>query len=258
MSTREEILEALQSFNDKFSEGNTPEFGGAATPIRWLVVWDTVGAVISGANNPIISTPDSELPGNIVNCLHSLAFHENRKAFKPILFEPNGVTNLNEVWFTGAHSDVGGGVTSNLPNASLLWVLGKVPELSALSTHTISYPELTTMAPSTVFELMGLPRSDMPVLGRVYDKAEDLGCETRIESGLLGPNSFIHESEIIRLQANTSDGLASMRELYAAGWDQDHFMVRLTASEESKLSEASANLRPAATRGQDRKRAASH
>jgi hypothetical protein len=45
--------------------------------------------------------------------LHALALDENREDFALVPFtEPAGETRLEQVWFAGSHSDVGGGYAS--------------------------------------------------------------------------------------------------------------------------------------------------
>jgi hypothetical protein len=91
----------------------------------------------------------TSLPPNVQCAFHAVAIHENRKLFNVTLFEPNQVTNLKEVsaqnlidlqhshlfyqiWFSGSHSDVGGGGYSqtDLTDVSLLWMIVSFPHLT--------------------------------------------------------------------------------------------------------------------------------
>jgi len=47
------------------------------------------------------------LPSNVLKALHLLSLDDKRKAFQPTLM--NQDSRVEEVWFAGAHSDVGGG-----------------------------------------------------------------------------------------------------------------------------------------------------
>ena len=84
--------------------------------VHFLGVWDTVGAFgvpveILGFN---IRTPksrvfrDNTIAENVRHATHCVAIDETRDAFEPTLFNHKpGV--VDEVWFAGVHSDVGGG-----------------------------------------------------------------------------------------------------------------------------------------------------
>ena len=78
---------------------------GNQMPIAFLGVWDTVPT-----NVP--STPaDWVLPATVARAVHCMAMDENRNLFVPTLlsYPPERSSTVKEVWFPGAHSDVGGG-----------------------------------------------------------------------------------------------------------------------------------------------------
>ena len=101
--------------------------------VKFLGVWDTVGA---------LGIPDSVLgfqlggnefhdtaPSKIVkNAYHALAIDEHRDEFVPTLWTgtvPNGC-KIEQCWFAGAHSDVGGGYRDRtLADIPLLWMAEK-------------------------------------------------------------------------------------------------------------------------------------
>lgn len=160
-------------------------------PIKSLVVWDTVGAIHPGPNQKrmekdILDMPDDELPLNVKHAFHVVAFHENRRLFRVTLFDPRSdPKKLKEVWFPGAHSDVGGGGSkkSGLPNISLAWVIGELQATCSLtiSNDQLDYPvEIENLAPSNAYH-------ESPPWKRIVDK-----CETRLP--LLKPTSLVHET----------------------------------------------------------------
>ena len=67
-----------------------------------------------------------EVPPNVMNARHALALHELRNPFNPMLWsDGNGHSGLRQVWFPGAHADVGGGYLlheSGLANNALRWM----------------------------------------------------------------------------------------------------------------------------------------
>ncbi len=70
---------------------------------------------------------------HIARAFHALALHETRAAFAPVLWQtPQGRAGVVEqVWFRGAHGDVGGQVgvhpaSRPLANIPLVWMLGRL------------------------------------------------------------------------------------------------------------------------------------
>jgi hypothetical protein len=99
-------------------------------PIHFLGVWDTVGAlgvpleVIRWMIRKRIEFHDTELAPNVTYAYHALAIHEYRRDFPPTLWTVtrSGQT-VEQVWFPGAHSDVGGGLSeTGLSDVTLLWM----------------------------------------------------------------------------------------------------------------------------------------
>ncbi len=85
-------------------------------------VWDTVGAlgapgvigkIASAVNGNKYAYHDVSLNSTIQNAYHALAIDEHRVPFKPDLWtRPDGwAGNLEQGWFPGVHTNVGGGCT---------------------------------------------------------------------------------------------------------------------------------------------------
>jgi len=99
--------------------------------IAFLGVWDTVGALgVPSTLRNLIAAPSYEFhdtePSKIVlRGRHALAIDELRGSFVPTLWtgaEPAGC-DIRQVWFAGAHSDVGGGYARRgLADIPLLWM----------------------------------------------------------------------------------------------------------------------------------------
>src|SRR5205814_3890156 len=75
-------------------------------------------------------TAGTTLSRSVENAYHALAIHEKRCDFEPTLWrkqEPEGSDQtLEQVWFCGVHSDVGGGyVEEQLSDVALLWMIEK-------------------------------------------------------------------------------------------------------------------------------------
>lgn len=100
-------------------------------PIRFLGVWDTVGALgipleLAGRlNASYFQFHDTELSAIVERAYHALALDEHRADYEAALWNPRekpGQT-IEQRWFAGAHSDVGGGYDDRrLSNIALRWM----------------------------------------------------------------------------------------------------------------------------------------
>lgn len=104
------------------------------TTIRFVGVWDTVGALgipLSGLRlvnllNRRWQFHDTTLSSTVDAAFHALAIDEFRGAFRPAIWSKSDRAKdqrLEQVWFSGAHSDVGGGYPEPaLAELALLWM----------------------------------------------------------------------------------------------------------------------------------------
>ncbi|HET6705116.1 DUF2235 domain-containing protein [Amycolatopsis sp.] len=104
------------------------------TPIRFVGVWDTVGALgipLSGGRlihllNKRWQFHDMKLTSIVQAAFQALAVDEHRKSFAPAVWEPSAAAEgqvREQVWFAGAHSDVGGGYQQPaLSDLALRWM----------------------------------------------------------------------------------------------------------------------------------------
>jgi uncharacterized protein (DUF2235 family) len=81
--------------------------------IRFVGVWDTVGAMgipfsFLGLFEDKDEFYDTKLGRNVEIARHALAIDENRSDFEPTIWTPRGNIDMMQVWFAGAHSDIGG------------------------------------------------------------------------------------------------------------------------------------------------------
>ncbi len=104
-------------------------------PIKFLGLWDTVAAF--GIPVDIIGLPTRsinlgkklDIPSNVKNTCHLLSIDEKRTPFIPTLVE--SAPNVEEVWFSGVHSDVGGGYDNRkLADISLRFMIERSKALS--------------------------------------------------------------------------------------------------------------------------------
>lgn len=71
---------------------------------------------------------DLTLPDNVQTCCHAMALDERRGNFPVTRVAPQKggrsiKDRVQEVWFRGVHSDVGGGQCPGLSNITLTWML---------------------------------------------------------------------------------------------------------------------------------------
>jgi uncharacterized protein (DUF2235 family) len=117
-----------------------PEFApDGRVRIRFVGVWDTVDAVglplrIADVWNDWVwrfKFPDRKLSPLVDKACHALAVDDERESFTPVLWdeteEPDG--RIEQVWFAGAHSNVGGGYPrQGMSLVALDWMMNRAEE----------------------------------------------------------------------------------------------------------------------------------
>jgi uncharacterized protein (DUF2235 family) len=118
------------------------------TPIKFIGVFDTVGArgiptkhiTLTKHAQSKYEFHDAELSGSVEHAYHALALDEHRSQFEPTLWtnapkplrhDPAKTQKIEQVWFCGAHSDIGGGYVpwdrkiKSLSDVPLKWMIAK-------------------------------------------------------------------------------------------------------------------------------------
>ena len=104
-------------------------------PIQFVGVWDTVDAVgtpfhISDIINTAIHRfkfPDHKLSRNVLRACHALSLDDARESFHPLLWRDD--PRVEQVWFAGVHSNVGGGYPKQgMSLVTLDWMMQKAAE----------------------------------------------------------------------------------------------------------------------------------
>lgn len=118
------------------SDNFTRKYCHCGVPIDVLGVWDTVKAL--GLPYPIVSRlaplatefHNHNLGRNVLHAYQALALDETRTAYRPLPWkrQEDWQGTLEQVWFPGAHADIGGQVghyprARPLANAPLIWML---------------------------------------------------------------------------------------------------------------------------------------
>ncbi len=109
--------------------------------IEMIGAWDTVKAL--GVRLPILwrfSAPSHEfhnhrLGKSVKHGFHALALNETREVFEPVKWQCDGLGDMRvvQMWFRGAHGDIGGMLGGYMParllsNIPLIWMLERIEE----------------------------------------------------------------------------------------------------------------------------------
>lgn len=118
------------------------------TPIEMVGVWDTVKALglrlpyLERLTDKAYAFHNHQLGPSIRHGFHALALDETRLAFAPVLWEcpPGWEGNIEQMWFRGAHADIGGQVGAvtearPLANIPLVWMLDRAEALGLSLPH---------------------------------------------------------------------------------------------------------------------------
>jgi len=108
----------------------------ASARVRYLGVWDTVLALGSRFRPSWMSRSDKTgfhtpavPPANVDRVRHALAIDERRHDFQAEIFAPGG-KDVEQRWFAGVHSNVGGGLGEDgLANGALHWIVDEARAL---------------------------------------------------------------------------------------------------------------------------------
>lgn len=112
--------------------------------VKFVGVWDTVGAMgipisFLGLFDDQDEFYDTKLGRNVEIARHALAIDEHREDFIPTVWDHRNTIDIKQVWFAGAHSNVGGSYKpdddgSSASDTPLAWMLREAKGLS-IETH---------------------------------------------------------------------------------------------------------------------------
>ena len=127
---QENLVEyAAKIYNTEHNEEVAANFKttfARACPVEFIGVWDTVESLVLNAGK---RWHDASLNPEVRYGYHALAIDEKRRDFPPCLWDEANVREgqtVEQVWFAGVHSDVGGWYDERgLSNVALHWMLRK-------------------------------------------------------------------------------------------------------------------------------------
>lgn len=119
--------ETSKAFRKKFSH--------ASRAVKFVGVWDTVGAMgipisFLGLCDDKDEYYDTKIGKNVAIARHAMAIDEYRSDFEPTIWQPRENMDIQQVWFAGAHSNIGGSYKPDSDNTvlsdnSLLWMVNQ-------------------------------------------------------------------------------------------------------------------------------------
>ena len=148
----------------------------ADVPIKSVAVWDTVGsmgipAYAADKRFDVFRFVDTRLSDKVQNGFHAMAVDELRADFPVTAWDSRA--GIKQVWFLGAHADVGGGYSiaeSRLSDIALEWMMKQLAEVGVRLATPLTYspepkidPEIHKPWTKAPFAL--LPRSPRQVTG---------------------------------------------------------------------------------------------
>jgi uncharacterized protein (DUF2235 family) len=144
-------------------------------PIQSVAVWDTVGSMglplyIQDKRRDTFSFVDTKLNRNVIKGFHAMALDERRRDFPVTRWIAR--KDVEEVWFSGCHSDVGGGYPpgeTGLADLALAWMMARLQAQGASFAPNLPVkPDLTHYAQdihtpwdSPPFDIDPQPRTPM-------------------------------------------------------------------------------------------------
>ncbi len=172
------------------------------TVIKFIGVWDTVGALgnplfLKGITSKRNQFHDTDLSSRIRYAFHAISVDEKRKNFEAALWHQQPGTNsqvLEQMWFPGVHTDIGGGNAENesgLSDIPLQWMLEKA-ESCDLNFDNIS------INPDPMAGMHESYRGFYTLIKKFY---RPIGLEI---PGRGTTNEFIHPSVLERYKNNPS------------------------------------------------------
>jgi uncharacterized protein (DUF2235 family) len=178
--------------------------------ITCIGVWDTVGAlgipvgILEKLSHRRHAFHDVTLSSWVDNAFHALAIDERREPFRPALWE-KPITDenwLEQAWFAGVHSNVGGGYADpRLADVTLRWMAQRVNERCGLDIDQEYLDRITR--PASVGRLYDSMSPFFKPLGEI-ERRIDEAAEANRRRGVV-TCEYVHESVQARLQALTED-----------------------------------------------------
>ncbi len=178
--------------NDDIAKGFRDTFCQRC-PIQFIGVWDTVESLALNAGK---KWHDASLNPDVSYGYHALSIDEERCDFQPALWDETNTHKgqvIQQVWFAGVHSDVGGWYDERgLSNIALHWILEK----SVACGLKINQSALSTRKPDPD----GQMHQSFTGLWKIRGT-----CKRKIPEGALIHNSVFERIRIRRIRNSNEE-----------------------------------------------------
>ena len=196
--------------------------GDQGIPIRFIGVWDTVGSLgiplrgLRWVTRRKHQFHDTALSGTVQFAYHALAIDEHRAPFEPTLwaYKPKPGQTVQQVWFAGAHSDVGGGYAEvGLSDIALRWMLDRADQAGLTLDHDVvaAYPIASDPHAALHVSKKGLYRVTKGI-DRPIGLAAAIDPKRPDDARQPDPTQSVHESVLARWDADREYRPAGLRD----------------------------------------------
>ena len=155
-------------------------------PIKSVAVWDTVGSMgipkyVGDKRFDVFRFVDTALSNKVEFGFHAMAIDEVRIDFPVTRWDDR--QNIKQVWFVGAHADVGGGyppAESRLSDVALNWMMRKLSGLNvAFATPPVYPPDPQAVGPQIHTPWKNPPFNLMPTAPRQFLSTDTLHASVK-------------------------------------------------------------------------------
>ena len=154
-------------------------------PVHFVGVWDTVDSTLLHEGQKFT---DTKLNPEVKYAYHAMAIDERRRDFSVCLWDQKNLSaeqTMEQVWFAGVHSDVGGWYASrDLSSIALCWMMDKAKS-AGLKIDRASLKKRQV---------------ERNPLGRMHESYEKFWKFRGEKRRSIPPNSRIHQSVIDRVE----------------------------------------------------------
>ncbi len=138
------LTKAYEGYRQEGKIHHLDERKNPDTPLRFIGVWDTVDAVglpidkLTDALDWLVQFRfrDQNLHPNVAKACHAVSIDDERRTFWPVMWNEEGETEpkrIEQVWFPGVHSNVGGGYPKDhVARVALDWMMQKAEDAGLL------------------------------------------------------------------------------------------------------------------------------
>jgi uncharacterized protein (DUF2235 family) len=224
---KQTVVQAMEFYKKRSPKAKTqpdPPFKSKRNvKIKFLGVWDTVAALgipqipwLDKLLNRFLNhhAYDFEAYNSIENVYHAIAVDDERHTFWPLIWDENKFNgqNIEQVWFPGVHSNVGGGYPrEGLANVTLDWMTSKVSEHNfELGRRHIETTKKEANPHGKIYD----SRSGFAIYYRYNPRRIEKLCKNKMKNN---EPVTIHKSVFYRMELKT--------EGYAPGYLPENFKV---------------------------------